>query len=198
MRYKDIYTPNLIHRINRAFGNFVINSELDDVEQIPVEDFVKNIGWEVKYGKRYKTDFDKKVVTILEPDKYTPANRKANHVNNSYVLAKVFATELYIHENSVIEIDINEEHEARDLIIDALAKQLIAPHALVNFLAERIITALEVSIDNFTTNDIYTIAYRVSNILDVPTELFFNQLDIPGFISYVTHSVLSEDLESMY
>lgn len=69
---------------------------------------------------------------------------------------------------------------------------------MVNFLADRIITALEVNIENFTTNDIYTIAYRVSNILEVPTELVLNQLDIPGFISYVAHSVLSEDLESMY
>lgn len=197
MRYKDIYSNNLVNRLNLTFNDIIINSNLDDVEKIPVEKMVKKLNWEVKYGDSIHTDFDRHVITILKPDKYTPANHKPAHIDNTYALGRVVATEFYIHLNRLINVDLNEPNIVRDTFIDSFTKQLIAPKNLVNNLANDVIDALETTNGSFTTNDIYTIGYRVSNLLEVDTDLVLSQLDIPGMVGYLSQSVVKDDTDTI-
>ena len=197
MRYKDIYSNNLVNRLNLTFNDIIINSNLDDVEKIPVEKMVKKLNWEVKYGDSIHTDFKHHVITILKPDKYTPANHKPKHIDNTYALGRVVATEFYIHLNRLIEVDLDTPNIVRDTFIDSFTKQLIAPKNLVNNLANDVIDALETSNGSFTTNDIYTIGYRVSNLLEVDTDLVLSQLDIPGMVGYLSQSIVDDNTDNI-
>lgn len=197
MRYKDIYSQNLIRTMNRTFSNTIINN-LDDVEQIPVEKFLPKMGWEVTYGDEFTIDYKFKTVTLHTVNKKTPANRKSPFCNERFSIAKLIANEVYRHINRLIEVDMQHPSEVQDFICTAFAKQLIAPRNLVNELAGRIITALEVDTTEFSTNDIYTIAYRVSNVLDVPTQLVSDQLDMTGFIGFLNDSVINDNIEELY
>lgn len=197
MRYKDIYSQNLIRTINRTFSNTIINN-LDDVETIPVEKFLPKMGWEVIYGDELNVDYKYKTVTLHTVNKKSPANRKSPHCNERLVMARIVANEIYRHINRLIEVNMQNPTEVQNFITEAFARQLIAPRNLVNKIAGRVITAAGIDTNEFDTNDIYTIVYRVSNVLDVPTELVSNQLDIPGFIGFLNDSVLSDDAEEIY
>lgn len=197
MRYKDIYSQNLIRTINRTFSNTIINN-LDDVETIPVEKFLPKMGWKVAYGDELNVDYKFKTVTLHTVNKKNPANRKSPHCNDRLVMARIVANEIYHHINRLIEVDMQNPTEVQAFITEAFARQLIAPRNLVNEVAGRVITAAGIDTNKFDTNNIYTIVYRVSNVLDVPTELVSNQLDMPGFIGFLNDSVLSDKAEDIY